>query len=516
MRMKLLTSVLTYLVLLNCLLPKIVIAENKVTDSIYVNTKIDNDFNKLLVDKKVNSLEIIDKRTSFNGMRLVSNADLSKIKIRVYPCKNAPFSISESLVVLGDCFEITGMNYQFEQESYLVFPKKIFKNVKQNNFGQHNDSQGGINLWSWTKTLLHGSFLSGGYIRNERSDYHLYLLEPDKANEFKKGKTDSNYKLHYSRIDFDSTHHFIGLKDRDKHRQKFGEVVGYLCGDIYKKNNKIYLENQLLEGISGTDFKQVWKRYIRNNTGIYYIDITPTLGHHGCSGILSINKVTKLDIVKSPMTFEFLKPHQRYARDKFHTYEVNSGVLTILKEMDSTFEPVKVIQDIRLKNGGTYFTVKYHEIDEILEKHDSSEIKIIYRETQYNKDKTNIFYGKTKIRDVDYESFEAIHSQLAIDKNSIYFRDKKVPRVGEIKLIGSYIKDSNHVYKQNSGEIDERFDAKTFEYVNKFYLKDKSGVYFNRDRLKQIDQVDPDSFNAPKASKHQHNLYAKDKNSVCQ
>lgn len=461
---------------------------NKLTKSFFAKIKIAE-----------NNIEIVDKRTSLNGLKIYSKSNLDNVKIKIVPCKQMSLKIPKNKTILGNCFKVN----QKVGNARFVYPKNLFKDVKDNNFETNDNLEGGLTLYS--------------------SHYDVYIYKYDK------------YIL--SSVPYIEGFYFIGLEDKDKVKKLKGEIVGYLCGKIYKKNNQIYLNNRLLKELDGQSFKQLWEGYVKDKNGIYFINIERILGHHGgCVGIRKFIGLNKLNIVKSPKSFQIIE-HQSvipsFAKDKYHIYEINwnKGNVKIVKSLKSNFKVIKRIENIKIRGGHlgentTLFlkNIKISELSEILKKYPKNKYKreVKYGATDYNKDENTIYYFTNKVDDADYDSFEVISYQIGEDKNAIYLRGKKLfDTNGSVEILykggGSRVigKDKSFVYDLYEGKIIKNIDAKTFSYLDSYYQnysKDKNHIYCCYERLNIIKDADVETFQILKNDNGRG--YANDKNYV--
>lgn len=133
----------------------------------------------------------------------------------------------------------------------------------------------------------------------------------------------------------------------------------------------------------------------------------------------------------------------------------------------------------------------------------------------FYQDKNNIYFQNQKIPNVDAESFQVINQQYAKDQHKVYWQSTIVegadPNSMEIILydtheISFFFKDKHAIYNRGS-KTD--FDLQSFELLTSQIAKDKNNVYFIYDEyIVPINKSDPASFMMINKD------YAKDKNYI--
>ena len=189
---------------------------------------------------------------------------------------------------------------------------------------------------------------------------------------------------------------------------------------------------------------------------------------------------------------EYRRNNYWYAKDKNNVYVYESTF--------SNNERVKVIEGAD------------PETFEFTEDYCSSSDSHIFH---YAKDKDSVFCWMTELEGADPETFEAVGyssnyyggSALVIDKNNLYFGSTKIKNIDRnsleiIKESGNgnrarFLKDKNNVYfltfSLEEGELNvfEQADVLTFEYLGSDYSKDKNHVYWSSGI---IEDANPENF----------------------
>ena len=152
--------------------------------SFLAETHLVNNFTEYKSAEKtisLNKLEVVDDKTSLNGLSLFSESSLDEVQIKILPCAQMPLEINRRGKILGDCFEINpGTIFEVSREDFLVFPQKIFKNIEDYNFGQSQE-KGGVLLMHSTNEKHWDETFSGDYILNNNGEIFGSLFYPDSA-----------------------------------------------------------------------------------------------------------------------------------------------------------------------------------------------------------------------------------------------------------------------------------------------------------------------------------------------
>ena len=232
------------------------------------------------------------------------------------------------------------------------------------------------------------------------------------------------------------------------------ETFKYTGAHFGKDNKSVYLKSDKFSDYP-SDFEVLAANFAKDETSAYYLS----------------DMLNEWVPFADPKTLEVLG--EKLSRDANYMY---LGV-NVIKDF---LHPYKIYLDEFVWRSDEMIKVV-----NILDK-DSTEL-LGYG--QYLKDKTDVYCGSvvstnaySKIPDADAQSFEIYPGTgYAKDKNSIFFRCKKIPDIDMNTFItcsvgeGAYGADANNVYYQ--GMIDEKIDRETFQISGSGSVIDKNGTY---------------------------------------
>ena len=257
-----------------------------------------------------------------------------------------------------------------------------------------------------------------------------------------------------------------GKKIQDSDGKTFNILPGGISHyiDKYAKDkNHVYYNGEILEGANPKTIERLIDDFLKDDKNVFFRN----------------KKMKNVDV----KTFQALD--EEYAKDKNHIYYEEN----IIEDADTnTFE-------------------KFFDVE--------AEINHYIR-IKYYRDKNNVYYKGKKL-DVDRKTFEVLNEHFSKDKNHLYYnnRNAKEVDVKTFKIISQdskkiYIfKDKNHLYNESS-DVMENIDLKTFEILKNGKYKDKNGIYkYEANRLRiDFDSIDPKEYE--KLSR----AYTKYKNSI--
>lgn len=247
-----------------------------------------------------------------------------------------------------------------------------------------------------------------------------------------------------------------------------------LDDEVAKDDQSVYLRDHRVYGIDPLNFKKVTNNIFIDNS--YRYSINP------------LSKALNLSRVDTE-TFEVF-PNTIYSKDKnsiyFKEIKINDVNFATFSPIDGTYA-----KDI---NNVYYLGRK-------IEYADPNGFTVINNQYSFSKDKNNIYFQNQKIPNVDAESFQVINQQYAKDQHKVYWQNTIVegadPNSMEIILydtheISFFFKDKHAVYNQGN-KTD--FDLQSFELLTSQIAKDKNNVYFIYDEyIVPINKSDPASF----------------------
>ena len=136
----------------------------------------------------------------------------------------------------------------------------------------------------------------------------------------------------------------------------------------------------------------------------------------------------------------------------------------------------------------------------------------------FAKDNNNVYYGATKIKNADPDSFEILDDSYQKDNNKVYFGGKEIvgahPYSFEIipgTSYETYAKDHSNVY--NNGEVLEGISPEGFKLIGDSYYADKDNVYYQGGyysiNLAEVAGANPKTFSQLEGSyyKDDKNIY---------
>lgn len=341
--------------------------------------------------------------------------------------------------------------------------------------------------------------------------------------------------------------------------------LGYFCAPYYAQGEEIFLGTSPLKDVSKESFQPIRRGLIKDKNGLKLVILDEKYGNYRCAGHAKVKEVLKITSVKSPETFEIIKEIKEglaLAKDKFQYYAVASDSVKVessiispksfrilpntdfakddervyiiskepklifewFKRADPSFRPITFVANAVVEkyvNGNTKVVENFlrptqKQIEQIKKKFSKDQghhVKVIYRPSNYFKDKKNVFYKSKRLANASLESFMAIQKNLAFDQHSLYAKSYELKnRKGELIHIDSHFaKDQNNLYDLRNHMIIKNVDVSTFKIINQFYSKDKNHVFYGRHGNK-IEHSDPATFNI--YSEFNNTGYAKDKNAV--
>lgn len=130
--------------------------------------------------------------------------------------------------------------------------------------------------------------------------------------------------------------------------------------------------------------------------------------------------------------------------------------------------------------------------------------------------------------DVDIDTFQVISHLVAKDNNNVYVIDRIYPDL-DARTFNKYSKDGlslHYLYSDKNGIYNLGLDNKlvplnldidTATNIDRFYIKDKDGVYFSNYSITKINDADPETFHilgGCASVEKSYTEYAADKNHV--
>ncbi len=310
--------------------------------------------------------------------------------------------------------------------------------------------------------------------------------------------TNKNYVQKNANQDYNpkDSSYYIWIENQQPIKQNLWEKIWYFYWNIYKKNGNIFLWDKKLIWIDGHSFKHVDNNFMSDKNGVYYIEIECSYIHWRCSWVKSIKKIHKIDTIKSPETFHFLKSWD-IAKDDYYLYSIGyKWEVKRIKWVWNTFEPIKFIESVQISWGDiwkniikSFKNIKNSELDDILKHYPRNkyDVKIQYKNTRYNKDEYNIYYWTKKVIWADYATFEVIKYQIWQDKKFKYLRWMNLQTIYNLcknyKYISEYQewfytqiskpfnKTNQDLFYQFSSAWDKVFECKYWEKLVTLFLK---------------------------------------------
>ncbi|WP_432664513.1 DUF6612 family protein [Wukongibacter baidiensis] len=102
-----------------------------------------------------------------------------------------------------------------------------------------------------------------------------------------------------------------------------------------------------------------------------------------------------------------------------------------------------------------------------------------------------VYYGNTKIKMADSDSFKIINNNFGIDKKSMFFKGKKTNLdISTFTIFNdTFVKDNKQVYFIMQSKLKAiKTDANSFIALNEYFGKDKSYIYYCSKRMKVNDR----------------------------
>lgn len=202
--------------------------------------------------------------------------------------------------------------------------------------------------------------------------------------------------------------------------------------DYYEKDNKVYLEDILLDGINSNGFeffREEFDGFYKNFEGLYHVEFDYHLGHHSSvvAGIKKISKVMQDEV--DIKTIEMLGLY--LARDKKNLFKIEkdgrSGETEKIFLMLEGISPLTYEQNGRFvwdEEGDAIYWEYSGDINIHLSKVDSDTIQIINQ--IYVKDKSRVYFEGRPIDGADPKTFKIISNIHTKDKNSVYYWGRKI------------------------------------------------------------------------------------------
>ena len=249
------------------------------------------------------------------------------------------------------------------------------------------------------------------------------------------------------------------------------QIIGGKSYDYYENNNKVYLEDILLEGISSNDFeyfREEFDGFYKNNDGLYHVEFNYHSGHHSSviSGIKKISKVVQAEI--DLKTIEMLG--QDLAKDKNYLFKIESDgrsgnpekTFLILEGID----PLTFKQNSRFvwdNEGDAIYWEYFGDIRIYKSKVDSNTMHIINH--NYVKDKRRVYFRGRPINGSDPKTFKMISDIHTKDKNSVYYWGKKIELADPETFVETFNdrgKDKNNFFLFGKVEYDKEIIKQSF------------------------------------------------------
>lgn len=317
------------------------------------------------------------------------------------------------------------------------------------------------------------------------------------------------------------------------------DVLAFAAKDKYKVYSLLY-PKKILEEADPETFKFINYTYAKDKTNVYNFLYSRIVKKADPETFKNINVLYSKDRYRvfyddveiegaDPESFEIMEDgiiespwnveaeisevmKDKYSRDKNKVYlrgkpleGVDSGACEIIHPY--------YVRDAK----SVYFT---HSLsfsgNGIIQDADSESFKVLGE--KYGKDKNNVYWERSVIKEADVNSFEVVSDEYkyAKDKNNVYQGDFILDGISPDSfeaLNRFYIKNSKYVYFMyyDGYEILQDADPGTFEALSDSYGRDKDKVYYSQHLLKG---ADPESFEVIGKRRYSLENYAKDKNNV--
>lgn len=341
------------------------------------------------------------------------------------------------------------------------------------------------------------------WIKNNKQIY--FMFTPRTGKEIRSGLWSESDDGDFYRLDS-----LLGLFTKPVDVRSFNLISDYLAAD----NSRVYYFNtrapvkvpSVLKGADPETLYIIDEDYARDNNQVFY-----TRRHYGpCT-------IERAD----PETFTVLS--ERYSKDKYHafhecslikdadakTFIVTSGFLA--KDSRNVFRSGKLVSNA---NPDTFKHLKHR-----------------FSNLNFYTDDQHVYYFRNIVDDADPGTFEVIGSYFFKDHRHAYFCSKKCYKIGsaDIKTFRAVPVMSNwanaSVYAHDKervffcAELKEKdpcaplpdSDPSTFEYIGKYFSKDKNNVFF---REKTVEGADAATFEIFQADDHKGLYRARDTNSI--
>ena len=510
-----------------------------------------------------------DKNNVFYKNKKVQNADVNSFQIEnflIAKDKNSVFFVTKDEVV-----KIKGFSPQKSEIFIQLFMPSILKN-KDGIYTFDKYENGELTVKSITTKemdidsleILKDSALIL-YLKDKNNVYYVDYVESEDENKVEIDEDDyddgRNIKIDIEKINRadSSSFEIAGIYGKDKNSMyAFGKKLEGVnpetfqtiseSGIIFKDDKNIYYfgkkEARKLKNADVNSFEEVAENeYYKDKNNVYYYDeyegnmktikeadpktfegISYTFGKDKNAVYKRENKLVGVD----PATFEEID--SSFTKDKNNVYYEEMP----MKGVDpKTFEPFVNYILVKDKNG-IYKFGKTWGIDEsdsklFVEKVELSpeiDLKTLkpIGNSEYSKDKNNVYYNFKRIEGADIKSFEPLGYVIGKDKRSVYYETQKINGI-DVKsfefLEYNFFKDKNNVYYQRGEFMDnpgisykfskiEGADSKTFEAIDYSVGKDKNNVYYE---TQKINGIDVESFESLGENffKDKNNIYYKNK-----
>jgi hypothetical protein len=269
---------------------------------------------------------------------------------------------------------------------------------------------------------------------------------------------------------------------------------------LAKDKNHVYYKQYVLDWIDASTLTVVNKKIIADENAVYNVSDYPeviegisTVGLEGFNDQLFRNSYNFYEIDgDSIYIIEGISRHgfeiidDRYAKDNAHVYDLEDGI-RIMNGLDpKTFEVI---------NG--YYTKDKYGV------HGSGRLDLVDPKTfevinegynmNYAKDASKVYVNSTVIPYADPDTFEHVGLAFSKDKRHVYMFAKLLEGVGtDLELLNdssdsdyywfNYITDGEYIYVIDGYGSVKRLDwvdLDTFEIVDDYRFRDKSGLYEN-------------------------------------
>jgi len=345
--------------------------------------------------------------------------------------------------------------------------------------------------------------LGDHWIKNNRQVY--FMFTPRNGQEIRSGLWSEG-----GDGDFYNLNSLLGFFSMPVDVESFTLITDYLAAD----NSQVYYFNtrapvkapRALHGADPATLDVISKDYVRDKDSVFY-----TRQHFGPC------RIEKAD----PGTFKALS--ERYSKDKnnaFHecslirnadskTFKVASGFLA--KDSRNVFRSGKLVANA---DPGTFKHLKHN-----------------FSNLNFYTDDQHVYYFKGMVEDADPDTFEAIGSYFFKDHRYAYFCSKKCHKIDgtdietfrEVPIKSNWANDRVFAYDKDKvffcAELKANkpcsplpeSDPDSFEFIGKYFSKDKSNVFFKDELVKGADAA---TFEIFEADDHKGLYRARDANRI--